>query len=238
MENGNFYIGNRRRSGKRRVAHRLLAIAATMCALLIFLNAQLYPQITALAENAVSRRLTEIVGGAVAELLEKEGDEYRDMLTVSYAEGGRIAALTEDTLRMQRLRYRLAQLVLHALTEQEVAVDIPVGNLFGLLFLSGRGNALSVSVQAPQSLIAGYDTDFVECGINQTLYTVDIRLEITVYYLLPVRSRKMTYVNSFRAAEAIIVGEVPDNLTQINRYTDETEEIEIDDAVDFGGILD
>jgi hypothetical protein len=42
---------------------------------------------------------------------------------------------------------------------------------------------------------------------------------------------------TYCVAETLIVGEVPDALTQINRLTEEISEEEIDDVNDFGAKL-
>ena len=47
----------------------------------------------------------------------------------------------------------------------------------------------------------------------------------------------MTLHISTAAAETLIIGEVPDSFTDIDRLTDGEDELYVDDAVDFGDVV-
>lgn len=234
----NYYIGSGKRRKKAGRKTRLAFFLAGLLALLLLFRAVITPHLLSLAEDAVRNRVAGAVAQAVGEVLSQENTGYTDLITLSFGEDGRVTSLAADTLRLEALRYRLAQAVLHALRDGTFDVSIPLGTLTGILFLSGRGPAIPVKVRAAESLRASFVSSFSSCGFNQTRHRILFRMEIRVGFFLSLTVRQIDLTDEFCAAETVIVGEVPQNLTQINRFTEDVEEIEIDDAVDFGNIMD
>ncbi|MBP3436614.1 MAG: hypothetical protein J6K61_01745 [Clostridia bacterium] len=210
--------------------------------LLIWLfNTLIFPYVKALTETEITNTVTafcsEIIGKALA-----EGEyTYQDLIHIEKDTGGSIASVSADMLKLNSLRYAIAKNLLTAFRERgRFSVSLPYSNLLGILLLSGKGKNLRVDVQTASSLYAGFETSFEEVGINQTIHSVYFTMEIEIYYLLPIKPQKMTFSHSFCAAQTILVGKVPDSLTQINRLGEWGELIDntsIDDAVDFGYIV-
>ena len=228
-----YYIGK-----KRRKRHPFLFFLFILCALLSLFNATLYPKARALVESRVTNRLSAVAADHIARVLEEEETSYASFVHLSYGTDGAVRALSVDTVKMALLKQRLALSLLSALQEENVlSVSVPLGNLTGILPLSGVGRPVSISVKAAESLKASFVSSFTDVGINQTRHIISFSFEITVRVLLGGRTETVTLVSTFPAAETVIVGEVPDSLTQISRLTDGVTEYEIDDAVDFGNVL-
>ena len=75
---------------------------------------------------------------------------------------------------------------------------------------------------------------FTERGINQTLFEMYITFEVTVTLSMPLRSVEVPISTRYLLAETVIVGDVPEAFTDINRTFDDITESEIDDINDFG----
>ena len=54
---------------------------------------------------------------------------------------------------------------------------------------------------------------------------------------MPMSTQTMNVTTKYCVAETVIVGEVPDAYTKINRLDDELSESDIDDIYDFGATL-
>ena len=229
-----YYIGKR----KRRIKRPLLCFFILLCVVALGVNARLRPQVMALVESRVTSRLSSVTASKIAEVLDLEKVSYDDLIHIAYDTAGAVRSVSVDTVKITLLKQKLALALLSSLQKEEgLAISVPLGNLIGFLPLSGQGPDLPVSLTAAESLRASFSSSFTEAGINQTRHTVSFCFEITVYCLFSGRTREITFLSSFPAAETIIVGDVPDTLTQISRLTDGITEYDIDDAVDFGNIL-
>ena len=233
--NGCYYIGKKRRKRGRR--HPLLWFFVLLLLVTLALNACLYPQVLALVESRVNTRLSAVAAECIALTLQEEGTDYASLVELRYGTDGAVRSVSVDTVGLMLLKQRLALSLLSALREETLSVSVPVGNLFGFLPVSGLGGELPVTVSTAESLKASFSSSFTEAGINQTRHTLLFSFEITAYCLLSGRTEAITLTSSFPAAETVIVGEVPDSLTQISRLTDEVTEYDIDDAVDFGNVV-
>lgn len=207
-----------------------------LLAVFLFINLVLYPQAAALAERAIQNRITEITSVHAMQVLAQTEYGYEDLLCIRYAENGRVASVSVDTVKLNILRFRLANAILAALGGTSVTLSLPITNAAGLLFLSGWGEA-TVKARCAESLTAGFSSSLTPCGINQTRHALSFEMQIDVTYLLPLFRKTVTVLCSIPAAETVIVGEVPDTFTDISRLTDDVTEFDIDDAVDFGSIV-
>ena len=94
-----------------------------------------------------------------------------------------------------------------------------------------------IRILLAQGARAHMESDFRTEGINQTLYRVMFSITVDLTILTPSRPIETSVTQTYCVAETLIVGEVPDALTQINRLTQEVSEEEIDDVNDFGAQL-
>ena len=209
--------------------------------MILLFNWQLYPHVKALAEVEIVNTLTENCANIIGKILAESNITYQSLISLEKNANGEIAAVSADMVLLNSLRYQIAQGILSAFrADGALSVSVPIANLFGIIALSGRGGDLSIGVRTARSLQAGFKTAFEEAGINQTLHSIYFTMEMDLYYLLPTKTQKMTFTHSFCAAQTIIVGKVPDTLTQINRLGESDtllDNISIDDAVDFGNIV-
>lgn len=233
-----YYIGKRKRHRARRF---FLSLFITVFLLILLFNKQLYPHIKTLTEAEITNRMTACCSEIIGKILAEANIIYEDLISIQKNAEGEITALSADMALLNTLRYKIAQGLLSALRQGDIlSVSLPISNLFGILFLSGQGRSLSVNVQTASSMEAGFHATLKEAGINQTLHTVSFTMKMDLYYLLPIKTQKMTFTHSFCAAQTVIVGRVPDSLTQINRFGEDgtlLDDVTIDDAVDFGHIV-
>ncbi len=183
------------------------------------------------AETYVSRRLAAVV----RDTLGKSSITYSDLIRLSYKNDGTVAALETDYFRCHALCSEAALAVAEALRNpHRVTVSIPIGNLTGIAFLSDKGPDLSLSVQLQGGFTAYLKSSFTEMGINQTRHKIELSLEIDIALLFPGNRRDTSATVHLPIAETVLLGDVPDAFTQIDRLTDDITEDDIEDIYDFG----
>ncbi|MBQ8352000.1 MAG: sporulation protein YunB [Clostridia bacterium] len=219
----------------RRVLVFLLIVALPLYAIY---NFQLYPGISQLACAAAKNRIEGLIATAFAAGLGAATDSYDDLVTFSFRSDGSVAGVSCHVPRLNRARNDLLLAVLEGLSEENgIEVSLPIGNLLGGEAFSGRGPEIPIRILLAQGARAHMESDFRTEGINQTLYRVMFSITVDLTILTPSRPIETSVTQTYCVAETLIVGEVPDALTQINRLTQEVSEEEIDDVNDFGAQL-
>ncbi len=234
-----YYLGGKRRCRKKGagIKRLLLVLLITLVALTLWVNTALLPQVRALCDAEISNRLEALASRRAYEMLEDGGYSYTDFIKLTYDASGGVRSASVDTVRLNLLKASLALGVLEALVENDVTVGVPVGNLSALLFFSGLGKEVPVRARVAEGMHARFHTEFTTEGINQTRHVIGFSLDFSATYLLASRKEALSFSVCIPVGETLIVGDVPDTLTQINRLSEEISEIEIDDAVDFGHII-
>ncbi len=230
-----YYIGKRRKRKKHRWIFRA---ALLLLGAIAFCHFSLYPHIEALAEAETQTHIERLFNEKLGEVLLSGEFESDPLVAMSHTADGRVASVTVDTVRLNLLKYRVAAAVLAEIGARDVSLTLPVSSLFGVILFSGINGGLPVKIRTAEKLTARFATDFEESGINQTLYTLSFALDIGITCLLPSGIHRATVSCAAPVCELLIVGEVPDSFTDINRLTDDVTEYDIDDAVDFGSVLD
>ena len=148
---------------------------------------------------------------------------------------GSVSSLNVNTSELLTARTLLVSEILKNVSYYEkMCVKIPLGNISGINFLSGRGPDVSIYTDISNGFNAYFENDFTEIGINQTLYRIYFTVCFDISILLPSRIERVNIKQSFPVMSTVIVGEVPDAYTEITRLTDDITESEIDDIYDFG----
>lgn len=213
-------------------------LLCAVLALLLIFNLQLYPGVAALARAEAGNRAAKIMTEAFSAAIAAEGENYGDLVAISYRADGVVSSLSIHMANLNAARNRLLLAILEAMrAEGALSVGIPLGNLFGGELFSGKGPIVSVRVLLAQDARAYMESEFESAGINQTLHRVLFTVGMTLTVMMPSKAIELHVAQSYPVAETIIVGEVPDAFTQISRLTDDVTEEDIDDMNDFGARL-
>ena len=233
-----YYIGKRRKRCRlSRPKSILLLLALSSLAIVLYLQSMLLPQVRTLCETNLSNRLEALASREAYQILSERGYSYTDFVLLHYSDDGSVRSASVDTVKLNLLENTLALRVLEELVTEDVDVAVPVRNLFGLLFFSGLKKEMLVTARVANGMRAKFHTVFTDAGINQTRHAIGFSLDFTATYLLPTGKEQFSFSVEIPIGETLIVGDVPESLTQINRFAEDISEIEIDDAVDFGNVL-
>ena len=132
-------------------------------------------------------------------------------------------------------RNKIVRSVLSSLNSgQTHNVCLPIGALFSNQMLYAKGPKVSFRVIANNNFTSSIKGEIIDSGINQTLHRLYIDFYADVTISLPLKVVKIPFYTRYLLSEVLIVGEVPENYTDINRTFDDITESEIDDINDFG----
>ena len=233
-----YFIGEKHRQNIFcRLVRVVLALSAILLAASLWFHFTMLSQVRALTTNAIGNRLEALANEKAYRILGEGGYTYGDFITLTYDANGLVRSASVDTVGLNLLKMQIATEVLTSLCTQKVTVSIPVGNLLGFIYFSGKGEEVAVTPHVSERMHARIHSAFTTSGINQTHHSIGLSLDFSAVYLLSTGTETLSFSIDIPIGETLIVGEVPDSLTQINRFTDEISEIEIDDAVDFGNSL-
>ena len=193
------------------------ALGILLAAALIFgLDLRLRPVVETMAEAKVTNAVTRLLDGAVAAEIQARAITYSDLITVEKDENGRITALTSNMSALNDLRASILSDAVAAVDQiDSQSLAIPVGNLTGINFLSGRGFDLPVEVMTVGSAHAVFRSQFTDAGINQTRHQILLEVTVSVDILLPGGDLPAEITAQVPVAETVIVGSVPDTYVEL-----------------------
>ena len=203
-----------------------------------FLNVRFHSIAVTLGQSEISYFFSSAVTKAMQENLVQKQVEYRDFVTLTFKEGGEVAAMTTDMVRLLTLQNDVCQAVFSSYNSlYTLSLSIPFFWLFGVDFLSFIGPSAKIEILPARFLHTYCTSEFEAAGINQTRHRIVFHAEGNFVLLFPQGKDEITITESYCIAETLIVGKVPDAYTEINRLTDDIIESEIDDIYDFGATI-
>jgi sporulation protein YunB len=206
--------------------------------LVIFLNIRIFGLVSSISKAEIQTNLTRTVNSSVYKELTENPEIYSSLASIEKKSDGSVASMNIDQSKLLFARSRLvSELLADIKTTDALRVDIPIGNLTGINILSGIGPTISVNTILTKAFNAYFESSFTEVGINQSLYQINFIVSYEIDALIPSRVEKISLSQSFPVMSTVIVGDVPDALTQIVRLTDDITEEDIDDIFDFGAEL-
>lgn len=157
--------------------------------------------------------------------------KYTDYVTIEKNENGDISAIMVNSNVINGLKNEVS----NAISESFGALSfydvfIPIGNFSGIKWLSGLGPSIKVKVGLTAQVETDFQSRFVSTGINQSLHSLVITAKIQGYTLLSLQRQSFTTENDFIAAETVIIGKVPNSITQV--YDTESDGVD-DDIINY-----
>ncbi len=161
------------------------------------------------AENIASNTLNRIIDEAMRE------NEY-NFVNVIRDSGDRVVAVTmnsaDTNLFMTKISIGLKNRIAHM---DEIEARIPLGNFLPYPFLAGLGPKVPVKFLVLASTAVTAEESFLSKGINQSLYTLSLKVVTDVGIYIPAMHSSVRVENQVPIAQTIIVGSVPDSYTNV-----------------------
>lgn len=205
----------RSRRRRQRVTVVLIALACIVGLLgLAFLRCR--PIMTAFAESQAVWMATKIANQTVGQVLQEYADICADAIVVTYDDANIISSVRTNTLTVNTVRTTITDRVIAAMeTVSAISVAVPMGTLMGWDWMSGLGPLIPFPVGFTASMMSDVSSTLVSEGINQSMYRVLVHLKISLYVVSPGGRSTVDVEVSYPMAETVLMGKVPDNLTEV-----------------------
>ena len=202
-----------RRYGARLRAAFFLLLLLGCCAAV---DAHIRPVIQSMAAYQAKVYATRILNEAVEAQLAGESPSYRELVSLSTGDDGKINAVQTDVVRLNLLKAALTNAATDRLEElEQQTVLVPLGTLLGWQVLSGCGPLVEFRLVPAGYVRSSLSHRFDAAGINQTRHQIMLRLDASIIAVLPGYTTSTEVSTDFLLAETVIVGTSPDSFTQV-----------------------
>lgn len=220
----------------RRYAPKIkLAVWTIMiCTMIIYLySCRIIPSLSESARSYLNIEINKEIERSISDYVSKNPE--LEFIDIRYSSDGKVSSMNANVNFINRTRTCVSKDILSSLNYGKIhSLKMPLGCLFGNELTYAKGPMLNFRFIASQNFISSIDGVFIENGINQTLHRLYIDFRIDVILSLPLKSINVPVNCRYLLSEVVIVGDVPDAYTDINRTFDDITESEIDDINDFG----
>lgn len=204
------------RQRKRRQLRRIVLIAAALIGLLLAEFIRCRPILTAFAESQALWIATKVANHTVEKVLTKHTDLREGMVVPRYTAEERLSSVFVDTFSVNTLRTAITAQTMEELeTYSAISVGIPFGTLLGPDWLSGWGPSIYFPMSVTATVLSDVSSSLEAVGMNQSKYRVLVHLNIDLCVVTPTGRSSVGTQLSYPVAEAVLLGEVPDNLTEV-----------------------
>lgn len=191
----------------------LLLLVVLILALVLYLRFSWLPTVRALVEMEVDNETSNLINEAVDAYIAQGQLRYDDLVTLERRTDGSVAAARIDLAAVNRMK----SVILRELDERvpvrvREKVAVPLGNVLLPALLSGRGGSLPVRLVSLRSTNAELESAFTAAGVNQSLHTLALRVEVELLLLTPAGLLSRQVACTVPVAQTILVGDVPNTL--------------------------
>ena len=199
-----------------RMAGTLLVCAGLLCVgALALIEAFIRPTLVTLLDYKCRMAAERIISNAVFEQF-GDGNSYGDIVTFTFDNDGRIAALSTDRSKINSLKALLNGAVndgLDRLSEENVGIS--VGTLTGISLFYGTGAELMFHIEPKGKADTRLVSSFTSAGINQTMHSMILEVDAVISPMMPGFSETVEVQYDILLTQTIIVGSVPDSYSYI-----------------------
>ena len=202
---------------RKRLAIAISSIILLFTVVVVYIRFVVTPVVKTVAEEKVRALTVSTVNAAVTSVLEAE-PSFVDMVEYGHDANGDLNSIKINATRVNAVMQRSVQKTQNGLSDMiSSGVNIPVGSVSGITFLSGKGPNLNVAVIPVGSVDARLRSEFSEIGINQTIHKIYLSLDSTIKIIIPGAGNTIKSSSEVLLVESVIIGKVPD--TYLNATT-------------------
>ena len=203
-----FYFRKKRKT----LGFRLGSIFLVIAIICVIADMRLRPIIETVGGNALKNSLTNVVDGAVNDMVDELGVKYGKMVNIERNPDGTIAALTLNNTYINGYKADLSDGCSDRLSKfDKTIVPIPVGSLIGGSFFNGRGFNINVRATIYGFAVTDIVSEFESAGINQTRHTIYLEVKASAHAYMGLCHLNETVDETIILVETIIVGDVPES---------------------------
>ena len=213
-----------------RIGFILLILALIAMIIFTVVDLRLRPMVVNAAKSKARLYASNVIAESVDAAFDSELSDGSKLINVIYGESG-VSAIETDVYAVNRLRTASLGYISGRVSDiEKMTFEVPLGNLLDNSIFAGRGLPVKIRLVPIGDVSAELYSDFIETGINQSLHRIYLRVRLSMNMLTAADTVRLELSNDIILAETVIVGEVPDAYTAINRFEiDENEENDLND---------
>ncbi len=228
-------LGNKRyiytrNSGKNIRTLILFFLPLSLLSLFFYTVSVIRPAFSSLAENRARQIALRTINETVMETFADSKTDYDDIVSLERGAENEIYAVKSNLANISKLKSELNLEILKKIAEKESSdLSVPLGSLMGNDLFYGVGPSITFKIKPYGSVITDIKTDFTDAGINQTKLDVTVTVKAEFSVLMPTIRKKSTVETTIPIISTVIVGDVPETYTNIEReglaYEDDVLEV-------------
>lgn len=174
------------------------------------------PLVLAFAESEALWIAERTVNTAAETVIDDNAALCRSMIETTYNDQHVLASVVTDAAAVNRMKTAIGSEIMRQMDGlTEVYASMPLGTMLGLDFLSGWGPLISLPMSVTNSVFTTVSSSLEAIGMNQTSYRVLINVEVSLYVVTPGGRTTAKLNTAFSVAEAVLLGDVPEALTEV-----------------------
>lgn len=195
---------------------RLLPAVLVPVLLAVPLIERCRPLLLTFAESEALWIAERTANTAAERVIADNADLCAGMIRTTYTDAQKLSSVVTDASAVNRLKTAIGSAIMQALDGMTgISVAIPLGTVLGWDLLSGWGPLIRFPMSVTSSVFTTVSSSLEGVGINQTAYRVTVGVRVSLYIVTPGGRTTATLDTAFSAAEAVLLGDVPDALTEV-----------------------
>ena len=193
----------------------LIFIVSVFIGSFIYVDNNLRPTITVLAETKAMELANKSINKAVGDIV-KDRINYSDLIYTKLDSQGKISMIQSNTVLMNKVASDVALEIQNELKQVKTTTSyIPIGTALKSPILAKYGPQLKVSIQPIGTVSVDFKTSFESAGINQTRHTIYLEVKTQVKVVIPLTTSTKEVKAQIPICETIIVGDVPESYVNV-----------------------
>lgn len=213
------YINKRKRLEKAKKTLLVIFISVIILIIIFFGDIRVRKTLNDYATSYGQNILITAANESITELFEENGITYSDIVKLSKDDNGKVTSLEIGIEKLNLIRSKISVKIDEKLSKRSgYLIKIPVGTFLGYEFTVGRGPKIPFKMQLAGTVIADFESNFVDAGINQVLHQIIIKINMNGKVLIPWYNSSFTSEITTIAAQTVIVGLTPDSYTNVSEF--------------------
>ena len=214
-------FSKRRKKSIFRIKLKIIIALVSVLLIIAYCDYQIKPLLTQNASIRADAIISNAECNAMVSMLESDKYSNAEFIDVSYNNSGTVQSVECNTILLNLLMNDVGtEIENNIINEQKGNFSVHIGSLTGITSLMAKGPLITYEYDLSFNVNCDFLSHFESVGINQTKHTLIMRSAVLTTVILPWQSDKIDVINDFLIAETIIVGNVPESLTEVELDTE------------------
>lgn len=193
------------------------AISLFFVLLVVFTETNVRPIMLEVAINDAQAVNEKIINNAVYSALKKENVDFSNVISIAYDENNNVKSVSADSVFLSKLKLEIIKNISNGFKNLDTdSVSIRLGSFIDNEFTYGRGPNIKFDYEMTNTVTCDYNSEFESTGINQSRHKFELVFKTEVCIITPLFQTNTTFYTEILLNEMIIVGQVPNDYTNID----------------------